>query len=106
MNRPDLVNVNFRLTDPKTMRGHHGSALSHIKSGVNILNEVEYNSEGKQNHLTLMTSLHPFVDFRELEVLFNRLDSQAVQVTTPFSSVLSWPSFPLSTLTSEPFNQC
>ena len=75
-----LVTVKFWLTVPKTLRGHHGSALSHIKSGVKILTEVEHNDSGEQHHGVLMTSQYPFVDFRELEILFNRLDYQVAQV--------------------------
>ena len=72
----------YWLTNFKALRGHHGSALSHIRSGVKILSEVESNDDGEQNHGVLMISQHPFVDFRELEILFNRLDSQAAQVCT------------------------
>ena len=74
------VTVEYWLTIPKTLRGHHGSSLSHIKSGVKILNEVEHNDGGEQHHGVLMMSQHPFVDFRELEILFNRLDYQVAQV--------------------------
>ena len=75
-----LVTVESWLTVPKTLRGHHGSALSHIKSGVKILTEVGHNEGGEQHHGVLMMSQHPFVDFRELEILFNRLDYQVAQV--------------------------
>lgn len=64
----------------ETLRGHHGSALSHVNSGVKILSEVEFNDDGGQHHGVLTTSPHPFVDFRELEILFNRLDAQAAQM--------------------------
>lgn len=80
MERQDRATVNCTLTYPKTLRGHHGSALSHIKSGVKILAEVEFNDNGAQQHGVLMTSPQPFVDFRELEILLNRLDAQAAQV--------------------------
>ena len=74
------VTVKCWLILPKTLRGHHGSALSHIKSGVKILTEVEHNEGDEQHHGVLMMSQHPFVDFRELEILFNRLDYQVAQV--------------------------
>ena len=74
------VTVKYWLTIPKTLRGHHGSALSHISSGVKILTEVEHNDGGGQHHGVLMSSQYPFVDFRELEILFNRLDYQVAQV--------------------------
>ena len=76
----NCASVKYRLTSPKTMRAHHGLALSHIQSGVKILSEVEFNSDGDQFHSVLTTSRHPFVDFQELEIKFNRLDSQAAQV--------------------------
>ena len=66
------------------MRGHHGSALSHINSGVKILSEVEFTDDGEQRHGALTTSPHPFVDFQELEILFNRLDAQAAQACQRF----------------------
>ena len=80
MNGQESMTVKHWLTVSKTLRGHHGSALSHIKSGVKILTEVEHNDGGEQHHGVLMTSQHPFVDFRELEILFNRLDYQVAQV--------------------------
>ena len=92
-----LVTVKIWLTVSKTLRGHHGSALSHIKSGVKILTEVEHNAGGEQHHGVLMTSQHPFVEFRELEILFNRLDYQVAQVcplclpSVPSPLAQSWP---------------
>ena len=80
MEERSLAIVNYRLTNPKTLRGHHGSALSHIQSGVKILSEVDFNDNGEQNHSFLVTLPHPFVDLRDLEILFNRLDAQAAQV--------------------------
>ena len=74
------MTVKYWLTGPKTLRGHHGSALSHIKSGVKILSEVEHKDGGEQHHGVLMTSRHPFVDIQELEILFNRLDYQVAPV--------------------------
>lgn len=64
----------------ETLRGHHGSAVSHVTSGVKILSEVEFNDDGEQHHGVLTTSSHPFVDFQELEILFNRLDAQTAQM--------------------------
>lgn len=49
-------------------------------SGVKILSEVEVDDNGEQRHGVLLTSSHPFVDFWDLEILFNRLDAQAGQV--------------------------
>ena len=80
MNGQGSVTVKYWLTDPKTLRGHHGSALSHIKSGVKILTEIEHSYGGEQHHGVLMTPQYPFVDLRELEIYFNRLDYQVAQV--------------------------
>lgn len=91
MERQDRATVNHTLTHPKTLRGHHGCALSHIKSGVKILAEVEFNDDGAQQHGVLMTSPQPFVDFRELEILLNRLDAQAAQVRPCFLALICSP---------------
>ena len=99
----NLATVNYQLTDTKTLRGHHGSALSHIQSGVKILSEVAINDHGEQNHGVLMTSPHPFVHFWQLEILFNRLDAQTSQVC-----LRSLPSFLtlLHTLSTLTFRAC
>ena len=47
---------------------------------MKILTEVESNDNGGQSHGVLVISPHPFVEFRELEILFNRLDYQVAQV--------------------------
>ena len=62
--RTRSVTAKYWLTGPKTLRGHHGSALSHIKSGVKILTEVEHNESGEQHHGVLTTTRHPFVEFQ------------------------------------------
>ena len=85
----NLVIVSYRLTDLKALRGHHGSALSHITSGVKILSEVALNEHGELNHGVLRTLPHPFVDFWQLEILFNRLDAQVSQ-----ACLRSLPSIP------------
>lgn len=86
MDGQESVTVKYWLTVPKILRGHRGSALSHIKSGVKIVTEVEHNDGNEQHQGVLVTSQHPFVDFRELEILFNRLDYQVAQVCRLFSS--------------------
>lgn len=50
--------------------------------------EVEFNDDGAQQHGVLMTSPRPFVDFRELEILLNRLDAQAAQVRPCFLALI------------------
>jgi len=53
----------------ESLRGHHGSALSHIHSGVRILSEA--------NETTRMEQKHD----ETLDPVFARLDAQAVQVS-------------------------
>lgn len=45
---------------------------------------MEFSDDGEQRHGALTTSPHPFVDFQELEILFNRLDAQATQACQRF----------------------
>ncbi|KAL8767924.1 MAG: hypothetical protein Q9209_005712 [Squamulea sp. 1 TL-2023] len=60
-----------------SLRGHHGSALSHINSGTQILTQVndEQKDLGEDNY-----SQQLCVPLETLEVVFTRLDSQAVQL--------------------------
>lgn len=63
----------------ETLRGHHGSALSHIHSGVQILtqaNEVDQDNEtDRSNEMNRLC-----VPRDTLDVIFARLDAQQVQV--------------------------
>ena len=68
------------LTRFQTLRGHHGSALSHITSGVKILSEVRTSEDGIATHRSLTVSKNPYVGLANLEVLFNRLNTQVAQV--------------------------
>ena len=63
------TSVIYRLTKSWTLRGHHGSALSHVNSGIKSLGEVEVTNDGEQRYGVLITSPHPFVDFQELEIM-------------------------------------
>ncbi|KAL8636421.1 MAG: hypothetical protein Q9228_006178 [Teloschistes exilis] len=63
----------------ESLRGHHGSALSHIHSGVQILtqaNQVDGNSETDRSHDTDRLC----VPRDTLDVIFARLDAQEVQL--------------------------
>ncbi|KAL8921196.1 MAG: hypothetical protein Q9172_004158 [Xanthocarpia lactea] len=63
----------------ETLRGHHGSALSHIHSGTQILtqmNDREREHGGDDNHQQMCVPLETLV------VLFTRLDHQKVQVSS------------------------
>ena len=64
----------------QVIRGHHGSALSHISSGVKILSEVQSSPVGRKSSGGLKVSSIPYVDLKEFEVIFNRLNSQGSQV--------------------------
>ncbi len=52
--------------------------MSHINSGLKILSEIHSNDGSEPSHGSLTVSSRPFVELANLEVLFNRLDSQAV----------------------------
>lgn len=53
----------------ESLRGHHGSALSHIRSGVRILSEANEINRIEQKHDDT------------LDPVFARLDAQVVQVS-------------------------
>lgn len=72
----------------QTLRGHHGSALSHITSGVNILSEVHASADGKRSHGALTVSAHPYAELQTLEVFFNRLHAGVCQVRLSFHMTL------------------
>ena len=55
--------------------------MSHINSGVKILSEIHSNDEKGPSHGSLTVSSRPFIELANLEVLFNRLDSQVVAMT-------------------------
>ncbi|KAL8787392.1 MAG: hypothetical protein Q9213_002275 [Squamulea squamosa] len=61
----------------ESLRGHHGSALSHINSGTQILTQVndQLKDLGEDKY-----SQQLCVPLETLEVVFTRLDSQAVQL--------------------------
>ncbi|KAL9577951.1 MAG: hypothetical protein Q9212_006037 [Teloschistes hypoglaucus] len=70
----------------ESLRGHHGSALSHIHSGVQILtqaNQVDGDNEAGQSYDTDRLC----VPRDTLDVIFARLDAQEVQVGQFFIKV-------------------
>lgn len=71
------------IDNQKAIRGHHGSAISHIGSGVNIFAEMNGREQGiqssQQGSKTL--SSEGYVSMAHLQVLFNRLDFQKLQVS-------------------------
>lgn len=54
--------------------------MSHISAGVRILSELQSNDEQGLSHGSLTVSSRPFIELAQLEVLFNRLDSQVVHM--------------------------
>ena len=54
--------------------------MSHINAGVKILSEIHSSDEEGPSHGSLTISSRPFIELAHLEVLFNRLDSQVVQM--------------------------
>ena len=61
------------------LRGHIGSALNHVDSGVKILSELQ--AAGSTGHpIVLEPSGVPYVPLQNLELVFTRLDSQAYQL--------------------------
>ena len=78
-----FINVELRITMPQTLRGHHGSAVSHINSGVKILFELQCKPYDRPRVDTLSIPERPYVELEDLEIIFNRLHAQVLQVTTP-----------------------
>lgn len=66
----------------QTLRGHHGSALSHIESGVKILSQID-EDERQSPKGTQPSQL--CVPRECLDVVFARLDMQRVQVRSNHS---------------------
>lgn len=64
----------------QALRGHHGSAVSHIRSGIKILSEINFSGQGRPEHRKLRVSEYPLMHLRDLEVMFNRLDAQVIQL--------------------------
>ncbi|KAL8690533.1 MAG: hypothetical protein Q9224_004384 [Gallowayella concinna] len=61
----------------ESLRGHHGSALSHIHSGTQILTQLN-EQEGDSDHVVGTQRL--CVPLETLDVVFTRLDHQEVQL--------------------------
>ncbi|KAI9808183.1 MAG: hypothetical protein M1825_004640 [Sarcosagium campestre] len=69
------------FTSFETMRGHYGSALSHVDSGIKIITEL--NERDRLQDLSnrfLVPSQTPYVPLEILEMIFTRLDTQALQL--------------------------
>ena len=67
----------------QTLRGHYGSAISHLRSGVRILEENITKDDSADGHSEKDSISFPYVSKEKLLVLFNRLDSQVQQVGRP-----------------------
>ena len=64
----------------EVIRGHHGSAMLHICSGVKILSEHQSSPSMGKSFPAFKVSQNPYIDMQSLEVIFNRLHSQAAQM--------------------------
>ena len=64
----------------EVIRGHHGSAMLHICSGVKILSELQSTTQKSKSISRLRVSPTPYVDLQSFVVIFNRLNSQAAQI--------------------------
>jgi hypothetical protein len=68
------------------LRGHLGSALSHIDSGAKILREHLLQDTarpaGTENSKALAVSPKPYASLKILHLIFSRLDTQASQVVS------------------------
>lgn len=67
----------------ETLRGHHGSALAHIESGVKIVAELTAEIEcTRTSAMPLEVSKTPYVPFSMLNLVFVRLDNLASHLST------------------------
>ncbi|KAL9087135.1 MAG: hypothetical protein Q9165_006786 [Trypethelium subeluteriae] len=65
----------------ETLRGHHGSALSHVANGVRMLRELPEDYASTQSTNTgLAVANSPHVPYDTLQVIFARFDSQSMQL--------------------------
>jgi hypothetical protein len=70
-------------TDIKTMSSHFKSAISHIKSGMRILSEIEYDaSTGLYRHPSLDTSTVTDVEIEILKAVLCRLHTQVTAMVS------------------------
>lgn len=65
----------------QTLRGHIGSAISHLMSGVRILEESTLKDDSTEGRGGRDLVSFPYISKEKLIVLFNRLDSQVQQVS-------------------------
>ncbi|KAI9688185.1 MAG: hypothetical protein M1822_001691 [Bathelium mastoideum] len=65
----------------ETLRGHHGSALSHVKNGINMLREFQAATGSLCKSSTILTtSSIPMVPYGTLQVMFARFDCQSIRL--------------------------
>ena len=73
--------VGEMLTFYKTLRGHHGSAFSHVKNGISMLRELQAGMGPKLKPLkTLASSETPMVPYATFQVMFARFDCQSIRL--------------------------
>ncbi|KAL6716715.1 hypothetical protein ACLMJK_006283 [Lecanora helva] len=61
----------------EVVRRHHGSAVSHIGSGIKVLSEYQDSAEAPQLLQKHAIGSVPYIDLQRLEVLFGTLNSHA-----------------------------
>ena len=71
----------YFIDQRQTLRGHYGSAVSHLMSGTRILEESMVTEDGTYDAGEQTKVLFPYVSKEKLLPLFNRLDSQVQAVS-------------------------
>ena len=67
----------------QVLRGHYGSAISHLTSGARILEESVLKDDSTTSQPVEKSRSFPYVPRDNLLVLFNRLYAQVQQVSLP-----------------------
>ncbi len=85
---PRIAVLKVFLNGFQTLRGHYGSAISHVKNGVNIISSTKEAFNLQATHSSsLVASTVSCVPLETLKVIFTRLDYQSTQV---ISLQLQW----------------
>ena len=78
---PRVAVPKILLNGFQALRGHYGSAISHVKNGVNIISSTKetFSPQATQSP-SLVASTVSYVPLETLKVIFTRLDYQSTQV--------------------------
>ena len=75
----------------QTLRGHYGSAISHVQNGVKIISSVNEKLDSRsQQSISLKGYSDPCVPLEILQAIFARLDYQSIQVGNDRSTLCSF----------------